>query len=254
MIAIAVICEDRGHFEAVCHLADGTLVDGHPWLDGILDVSRRWRGFNEQQSWSKFGEADEILSQLPRIGRQHRHGYIAGEALKPEAAMWRKVLLALQHGSSPPEAVILVRDLDRVGEGNNRSDRRAGAEQVRGKLMWSFQIALALAEPEVEAWHVAGFVACGDDERAQLDALRKELAFDPTTDSHRLSSHPNDSPRDAKRVLRRLCGHDEPRRERCLEDRGLLRERGKHNGLARFLDELEEHILPLFGHRPQVES
>jgi hypothetical protein len=41
-----------------------------------------------------------------------------------------------------------------------------------------------------------------------LDALRAELSFDPTGQPDRLTAHPNDAPRDAKRVLTRLSDGD----------------------------------------------
>ena len=102
---------------------------------------------------------------------------------------------------------------------------------------------MATPQPEVEAWHVSGFVP-DVAEQKRLEALRGELSFDPTTQSERLTSHPNDAPRDAKRVLARLCGADRERQERCLCDRALLRQRGQHNGLAAFLDEVDERIVP----------
>ena len=54
-------------------------------------------------------------------------------------------------------------------------------------------------QPEIEGWIISGFLAKGE-ERAQLARIRNELSFDPTLESHRLTSHPNTSARDAKRV------------------------------------------------------
>ncbi|HEU4539220.1 MAG TPA: hypothetical protein VFS00_34100 [Polyangiaceae bacterium] len=49
----------------------------------------------------------------------------------------------------------------------------------------------------------------------------------------------------AKRVFQRLCEDDRERGEACLASRATLRERGERNGAKAFLDEVDEHILPL---------
>lgn len=122
----------------------------------------------------------------------------------------------------------------------------AGLKQVRDGLLWPFQVAVAMAEPEIEAWHVAGFEPRDDEERRRLKEVREALSFDPRTQSHRLTSHPNDARTDAKRLLEALCGTDQERRETCLDDRAALRRRGAMNGLSLFLREIEDCIVPLF--------
>ena len=47
----------------------------------------------------------------------------------------------------------------------------------------------------------------------------RALSFDPTTQSHRLTSHPNEAATDAKRVLHQLTEDDREREGRCLADR-----------------------------------
>ena len=154
--------------------------------------------------------------------------------------MWRKVLLLLTHANPRPDVVVLARDIDGYPE------RCEGVTQVRNGLNWPFKVAFAGPDPEVEAWYVAGFVPNGKAENEELEKVRKELSFDPTTESHRLTSHPNDAHTDAKRVLGRLSASDPEREAECLSNRAILRDRGSENGLRAFLDEVDEMIVPAF--------
>lgn len=240
-IVIGVACEDNGHFSAVSRLVDDALVAGHDWLGGILDDCRAWRGLKDGEAWYKYDPGDaKDLRPLEINGTKIKlHRPIKGEPLKPEASMWRKVLLLFCHVTPRPQVVILARDLD----GYPR--RLEGIDQVRDNLPWPFRVVVAAPQPEIEAWRVSGFTPTSPHEQALLEALRKELSFDPTTESHRLTSHPNDKPTDAKRVFKRLCEDDRERGEACLASRATLRERGERNGAKAFLDEVDERILPL---------
>jgi hypothetical protein len=242
-VVVGIACEDHGHFSVVTRLVDDKLVLAHAWLDGVIGNCRSWRGIDENSSWYKYdaGDAYDLRSVNINGNCIARHGHILGQRLRPEASMWRKVLLLFCACEPRPEVVVLVRDMD------GYSARRSGMTQVRDGIMWPFKVVVAAPQPEVEAWRVAGFVPSGEQERTELEAVRRDLSFDPTTESHRLTSHPNDASTDAKRVLTRLCGNDQERRDACLADRSRLRERGRDNGLREFLDEIEQRIVPLFG-------
>lgn len=241
--ALFITCEDKGHFFVVTSLVDAALLAKHVWMDGVLDHCRTWRGLREGERWYKYDPADaNDLRPFRAEGIEiKRHGRIRGEALGPEAGMWRNVLLLFSHLEPRPEIVVIVRDLDGYPE------RRRGIEQVLRGYEWPFQVVVATPEPEIEAWLIAGFVPQDERERACLKELRRELSFDPTTESHRLTSHPNDALTDAKRVLRTLCRGDEGRWAPCLADEARLRSRGALNGLTDFLDEVDRRIVPRFG-------
>jgi hypothetical protein len=250
MKVVGIAGEDEGHFQVVTTLVDDMIV-AHidwlkydrdvDWLRNILDGYRAWRGVREAEPWYKYDPDDtHDLRPLTIDGVTiKRQGRIGGEPLKPEANMWRKVLLLFCHAEPRPDLVVLVRDLDGYPE------RRLGMEQVRDRLPWPFPVVLATPQPEIEAWLVSGFLA-NDSERTQLDDIRREISFDPTLESHRLTSHPNTAARDAKRVLKRLCDNDRARELACLASRDTLHARGEHNGARRFLDEVEQHIVPSF--------
>ncbi len=242
VVRLGVACEDNGHFSAVTRLVDDTLLAEHQWLDGILDACRSWHGCAAAQCWYKYNpdDANDLRPILLDGQRIAPNGHINGAPLKPEAGMWRRILLLFCHVDPRPDVVLLARDLD----GDPR--RRAGIEQVRDGLPWPFKIAVATPQPEIEAWLVAGFAPDGAAEHARLQACRQRLSFDPTTQSERLTSHPNDATTDAKRVLDDLCGADRERVARCLTDRTLLRQRGRSNGLAEFLGDIDRFIVPTF--------
>lgn len=60
------------------------------------------------------------------------------------------------------------------------------------------------------------------------------------------TSHPDHAATDAKRILASLRRGDRERRLECIADATLLRSRGAGNGLAAFLDEVEERSVPAF--------
>jgi hypothetical protein len=227
----------------VTALIDDALVANIDWLRDILESCRAWRGLHGAERWYKYAPGDAYdLRPLTIDGMTIKpQGRIAGEPLKPEASMWRKVLLLFCHADPRPDIVVLARDLD------GSPDRRAGIEQVRDGLVWPFVIVAATPEPEIEAWIVSGFAPRNDDERARLEQVRRDLSFDPTRQSHRLTSHPNDAPTDAKRVLSRLCEDDGEREDACFE-RSVLRQRGALNGAHVFLEEVDQLVVPIFDH------
>jgi hypothetical protein len=243
VVRLALVGEDEGHFIAATALVDATLLEKVDWLDGWIEHCRSWGGIRPEERWYKYdpNDANDLRPLVLDGVRVSVHGHIDGAPLKPEAGMWRRVLMLLSHCESPPDVVVLVRDMD------GRQSRRDGMEQVRGAFAWPFRVVVAAPEPEVEAWHVSGFVAEDDDERKTLDILREELSFNPTTEPQRLTSHPNNAKTDAKLVLARLCGVDADRRLHCLHDRSRLRARGTSTGLTEFLDEIEERVVPTFG-------
>lgn len=241
-LRLGIACEDNGHYTAATRLIDAALLERHTWLAGKLPAHRSHCGLEPDQPWYKYDPADaNDLRPIVVDGRRIApSGHINGKPLRHKAGMWRKILLLFCHRAPRPDAVLLLRDLD------GYPTRLEGMQQAARELEWPFPIAVAAAEPEVEAWWIAGFTPELPAERAALQDLTRELSFDPTRESHRLTSRPNDAATDAKRVLSRLVGDDPERRDRCLHDRPLLRQRGLHNGLAPFLDELDHHIVPAF--------
>lgn len=231
--------EDRAHDTLVKTLARRVVLEGASWdIAPALDHMWSWAGPKGEAEFKITGK----LEVRGPGGRPLRlHGKIAGEPLAPEARMYRRLLHAFDQASPRPQLVILARDADRRAR-----ERRRGFEQVATGLAWSFPIILAMPEPESEAWFLCGFEASSDTERDELAALRAALNFDPITQPHRLTSAPASADTDAKRVLAVLVGDDLDRRDACLEvELERLAANGEGAGLARLLDELRAHLLPL---------
>lgn len=231
-LVIGLCCEDHGHFRTATCLVDRTLAEELGLDDATVAHRRTWAGY-DPGPWSKYSP-----DHARRLRPARRHGHIGGRPQEPEAAMWRNVLLLFVDAKPRPDVVILARDLD----GEPR--RLRGFHQVRDHLPWPFPVLLAAAEPEVEGWVVCGFEPADPTETQALLAVRRDLGFDPRLESHRLTSHPNAAKTDAKRVLARLLG--DAQWDTCLRDRVRLRERGAANGLAEFLAQIDQHIVPLF--------
>jgi hypothetical protein len=130
MLAIAVVAEDQGHVRVTTRIVDAVLERNVPWMDGIVESCRTFRGESLDEGWFKL---DWIRSRDPdglRIDgkRVQRHGRIAGQPLRPEARLWRDVLNWFSALDPRPDVMLLVRDLDGAVE------RRDGMLQVRDHL------------------------------------------------------------------------------------------------------------------------
>jgi hypothetical protein len=113
---------------------------------------------------------------------------------------------------------------------------------------WSFAVAGAFARPEVEAWLICTATQSEDRHRRCVADLRKDLGFDPTEQSHRLSSTSSSSKKDAKNVRRRMreagMDTDHSFKSSSVDE---LRQRGASNGLAAYLDDLDKALGPHLG-------
>lgn len=240
MKRLVVVCEDEGHVRVTTTIADKALSEVEGWVADSLEHLRRWQGLTEEARWYKYDpeDAEKLMPVVVDGVRITGAGHIGGEPLKPEASMWRKALMLCADMSPRPDVVLLVRDLD------GYPARRDGMTQVVDGIRWPFKVVMATPEPEIEAWWVSGFHPEDAMEEERLRTLTEDLSFNPTTASHRLTSHPNDAPTDAKRVLAALTVGDEPRRDGCLADHGRLLARGAHNGCAAFLDGVYGVVVP----------
>ena len=156
--------------------------------------------------------------------------------------MVRAVLIAFGAMADCPQAVILVRDLDR-----RKMAIKEGFNQVRAGYSWPFEVVFAFPNPEVEAWDILGFQPQTDNERYRLAKLIKALSFDPRKEPLRMTSRSSGSATDAKRIWEHLTEGDRERIEQCLSTSlDVLRSRGADCGLAAFLQEVHERLPGLF--------
>jgi hypothetical protein len=237
--SIAVVCEADADRRAATLLCDRVLCERVGWISPeTLPYLRRYRGLDDHEPFLKCANVKEIA----RRRRVIVHGFVGGEPRKPDAAMAERALLLLAASEAPPGAVILTRDADKDKE------RRAGYEQARSAQDWPFEVVVGVAETKRECWILAGYEPRDEAERQLLSRERKELGFDPLSSAELLTASEEGARRDAKRVLAALTGGDREREDAGLEERplALLRQRGANTGLAPYLQEIEQRMVPLF--------
>ncbi|WP_437849716.1 hypothetical protein [Sorangium sp. So ce363] len=233
---VGMVVEGPDDARTVPALVDRVLENAVPALTGQLARVRTFCGLDAgatSVTWSTVHQR-----RVPR-----RHGHFGG---KPALEDARTAVLALRcfvARDPQPKAVVLVRDSD-----GKEAERRQGLEQARQDSPWPFEVLLGIAHPMRECWVLAGFVPKGKQEEASLAALRKELGFDPTARSHELDASSKTAKKSPKRVLECLTGDEHEREARCWTepDLGHLRQRGRDNGLAAFLSEVEARLVPVF--------
>lgn len=232
-LQLDLILEDGTYRRLICPLFDRLLVTYVEHLQGLaeheLGPFRAW-----PDGYEKLGSAATV--EKARELRLLR-GRFEGSA---EATAVRAALLVREASGDRPDCVFFGRDVDRVAD---RSDLMEAAIRDRN---WSFGVVIAAASPEAEAWFISLFVPRSERERAELQRVRRELGFDPTSHAARLLSRTTAHPRDTKRVGREL-GLDP---DRCAETLAmpfdLMLERGRESGLTAFLVAAARQ-LPRFG-------
>lgn len=262
-VRIVLVCEDQAHRALATFLADQVILDealrrGADWInDASLGYYRRYSGLCERE-----GEPEEEryypLGQAKADARDYKgparlNGHINGQPAGLEASLWRRVFVLVASIDPPPDALVVVHDTD------GDIKRRTGLDQALSAmkdLPHALPVVVAMPHQDAEAWFVAGFVPQNPHERLRLDECKKELAFLPPEEPHRLTAHPNDAPTDAKRVLQILL-HGENRSrppsraelpalcDRTLRDRSLLTRRGRLAQLSAYLDDLRTILVPV---------
>jgi hypothetical protein len=238
--SIAVVCEADADRRTACSLADRVLQEAVEWIvPETIDLLRKYRGIHEHEPYLKWTNMKEIA----RRQRLVAHGFVGGEPRKPDAAMAERALRLLATHESPPSAVILTRDMDQ------ESQRREGFEQARrAGNGWPFAIVVGVADTKRECWHLAGYEPRDAEEQERLDRERQVLGFDPRSAAEQLTASEKGARRDAKRVLDALTGGERRREDACVEEPplALLAQRGASTGLAAYLLEIEERLIPIF--------
>jgi hypothetical protein len=231
-----VVCEARADRDTACGLADRVLLEEVSWLEPeMLDSSRQWTGLRSEP----FLEWKRAREEARRVGLKV-FGQFNGESGQPDALMARRALLLFAAADRCPKAVLLIRD------GDAQRDR-AGLEQARNDRRWPFEVIIGLAAPKRECWVLAGFEPRNADEAERLRVERQRLSFDPVRDAHQLTAREHGAKKDAKVALDALTQGDKERERACLEETPLavLEERGGKTGLAEYLKEVRERLVPI---------
>lgn len=111
-------------------------------------------------------------------------------------------------------------------------------------------VVVGMQHTELECWLLAGFDPQSEVEKARLDEICRGddpgIGFDPRVLSKNLTATgPDDKKLSSKRVLRHLIGDNKSRAMDGLHHakHKMLKSRGKGNGLAYFLEDIEQRLV-----------
>ena len=227
-----------------------------PWLRenwAMADVragSRQFVDLEQKPGWTKGEDIGRVRERMkPRL-RLHPRG-VGGHG------EWAFVCIKLAALTAPDGDWMVLLSFDTDGAA---PDMRCAAGVAEAALP-EVRIVIAVAHQEFDSWIVAGFVPgpahehqALADEKAQLTAAGHPL--DPVTEPHRLTSNVRNDPRDAKKLCQRLLGLNDQadpahaRVNACLDaPLHTLEANGKHAGLAEFIRDVQQVVLPLLGDR-----
>ena len=244
MLKIAIVYEAPADAGLGCCIADRVIVSCIEWLRGdpdLLAFQREWVSDHKGLPfrWDRVDDLGRDIN-FPIRGR------FGDEKDYPDFRAAVRVLRTIQYLFEDIDAVVLIRDLD------DQPDRAKGLEQARSRFnekTSAFRVVVGAALTKRECWVLAGFVPRDDCERKLLKEERSYLGFDPTTKSHELTAKNSErgDKRSAKRVLKKLTRENLEREEECwtLTPLDELRSNGQTNGLADYLQQVEEVLVPM---------
>ncbi len=238
-LSLAVVCEGPADQRTGCGLADRVFLAKVDWLEeALLEHCRQWRGSNLVEPFLPW----KHVPPKARARNIRAHGHFEGQPGAPDAHNARLALLLLYAVEDRPDRIVLLRDDDR------QTQRRRGLEQARKSCNIGIPVAIGLAHVNRECWVLAGFEPQDGDERRCLKELRAELGFDPREHAEGLTAKHQWDKQNAKRVLDVLTAGSPDREARCWRETDLevLATRGPHTGLADYLAEVQQRLLPLF--------
>lgn len=236
---IGFVCEAQADLAIGSHLIDRVIRSGAEWVAEIdpLDHLRRFVGHNDESEFVAWSRIDDVARAL---GIRVR-GSFDDTAGMADAKAARRAIFTMRTLHSELAAVVLVRDQD------NQLERRDGLNQGR-EAVRSIPVVIGLAIRAREAWVISGFDPRSEAEQERMQEVTADAGFDPRMQSHRLTTDTAQSAdRKAKRILDVLTSGNWERQAACWEETPLsiLRERGRDNGLADFLDEIEQILVPV---------
>lgn len=242
-LRFVVISEARADFTTATELADRVLCEQIEWLDEeMLDHQRQWVGelpHGLHLNWQSIPE------RARKVGIKV-HGHFDGKRGLPDAQAARRAIAYVRKEVGLVDALLLTRDAD------DHAIRKRGLDQARNTDSHGYAIIMGVAICERESWVVSGFQAINDAEAGRLQEETQRLGWNPCLKSHQLTAGKDDTAtKSPKRVLAALVGHDWARQRACWVDTPLaiLRQRGIGNGLADFLQEVADRLVPLITHR-----
>lgn len=239
MITLAVVCEAEADFLTASTIIDRVICHEVEWIDtDTIEHFREYRGIDDLNPFCKWSEVKTLARQRGIIVA----GFMNDVPAFPDAHTATKAIRLFDKLPHRPDVIALVRDSD------NDTDRRKGLKQAR-EASPAWTIIIGFAHTERECWLLACVCANTDEQNALLDRLRQELGFHPCVSSERLVATKDDQAvRSPKRVWNLLCEVNIDAQS-CLANATIQQQldNGRQNGLADFLIEIQQHLIPRFG-------
>ena len=224
-------------------LADRAVCAGPDWLSEqpeLIETLRTWIAWAPSGRRFRWTEIDDLGRELNLPVR----GKNEGEKDFPDFKAAVRALRVIRALIDDVAAVVLIRDMD------DQEDRERGLRQARDRHEQqggSFRVVLGVANPKRECWVLAGFDPFNEQERRLLEEERSYLGFGPVERSEQLTAKHHEDKRSAKRVLEKLTQGNWQREKQCwtVTQLDTMRSRGQKNGLASYLKEVEDRLVPL---------
>ncbi len=245
MLKFCIVYEDVADANVASSLADRVVCESVKWLEedaSNLEYVRQWVDVAPNGRRLRWTEIDDIGRDLRLPVRRYENW----ESDQPDFKAGLRALRVIKALFDDVAVVVLIRDAD------NQLSRGQGLKKARevhlGTDRWT-SVVIGLANTKRECWVLSGFIPCNDLEMKLLAEVRQCLGFDPTEKSHDLTAKHSEATdkRSAKRVLKKLTGENQTREEECWTKTPLkrLRASGVTNGLADYLREVEEILVPI---------
>ena len=234
---IVLVCDGPSDERSLRAIFDRLLVER---VDCIaLDSIDAFRAYDSPDVGRSFLAWQRVREVATNLGVREVHGFIKGEPAGPQARAARRALTALRDWKKA-DVVVMVCDHDA------QPGRHTGLEQASRHAAWGMAIAIGVANPNREAWVLAGFQPKGESESSLLAEIRNQLGFDPTREPERLRDSAPSELRSTKRVLAHLTNDDHAREDACLAETPwqTLKSNGAECGLVPFIESAASTIEP----------
>jgi hypothetical protein len=244
VLKLCIVYEADADWRIGCDLADRVVIDCIDWLKEQPDLLQFQREWIAQHQGVLFRWDD--IDDLGRGMNIRIRGYEEGEEKYPDFKAAVRAVRVIQNLFDDVDTIVLIRDVD------DEPERIDGLKQAKNRFDVGnrpFRVIVGAARTKRECWVLAGFLPADERENRLFEEERQYLGFDPTTRSHELTAKNNatQDKRSAKRVLTKLTQGNSSREEECWTITPLeqLRSKGESNGLADYLNQIEQVLVPM---------
>ncbi len=241
---IAVVAEAPNDFEAATILIDQTLIRTVDWIsESDIEIHRTYVARTDAERFVKWQQIENDRGKDYRRAVRRTFGEELPRhdiAVRIQRIIYEFTIQSTETGRASP-FVVIVKDTDA------QDDAREALQEARARYP---DVVIGMQHTELECWLIAGFDPQSADETIRLAEIcrgeKPGVGFDPRERSEALTATKRENEKlSPKRVLNHLtCGE----RSRAMQglthtEHHRLKDRGKQNGLADFLNDLELRLV-----------